>query len=99
MLETLAERIAGGETDDLAEQLPEELRPSLQRGRQRSGGKAQRMSLDEFIARVAEREGVTWEQALEHARAVFATLRETLSDKEFSDLLSELPRGYQEALL
>jgi uncharacterized protein (DUF2267 family) len=99
VLETLAERIAGGETDDLAEQLPEELRPSLERGRQRSGGKAQRMSLDEFIARVAEREGVSWEQALEHARAVFATLRETLSDKELSDLLSELPRGYHEALL
>ena len=57
------------------------------------------MSLDEFIARIAEREGVGYEQALEHARAVFATLRETLTHKEFSDLLSELPRGYQEALL
>jgi uncharacterized protein (DUF2267 family) len=57
------------------------------------------MSLDEFIARVAERESVSWEQALEHARAVFATLRETLSDKQFSDLMSELPRGYREALL
>jgi hypothetical protein len=30
---------------------------------------------------------------------VFATLRETLTDKEFSDLLSELPRGYYDALL
>jgi uncharacterized protein (DUF2267 family) len=99
VLETLSERIAGGEADDLAEELPEELRPPLERGKARSGGKAQRMSLDEFIARVAEREGVSYEQALDHARAVFATLRETLTDKEFSDLLSELPRGYQEALL
>jgi uncharacterized protein (DUF2267 family) len=99
VLETLAERIAGGEADDLAEQLPEELSPALERGRERSGGKAQRMSLDEFLARIAEREGVSWEQALEHARAVFATLRETLSDKELSDVMSELPRGYQEALL
>jgi uncharacterized protein (DUF2267 family) len=99
VLETLAERIAGGEVDDLAEELPEELRAPLQRGKARSGGKAQRISLDEFIARIAEREGVGYEQALDHARAVFATLRETLTDKEFSDLLSELPRGYYEALL
>jgi uncharacterized protein (DUF2267 family) len=99
VLETLAERIAGGEADDLAEQLPEELRPPLERGKVRSGGKAQRLSLDEFIERIAEREGVSYEQALDHARAVFAALRETLTDKEFSDLLSELPRGYYEALL
>jgi uncharacterized protein (DUF2267 family) len=99
VLETLAERVAGGEADDLAEQLPAELRQPLERGKERSGGKAQKMSLDEFIARIAEREGVSYEQALEHARAVFATLRETLTDKELSDLLSELPRGYQQALL
>ncbi|HEV7584280.1 MAG TPA: DUF2267 domain-containing protein [Solirubrobacteraceae bacterium] len=99
VLETLAERVAGGEADDLAEQLPDDLRRPLERGKERSGGKAQKMSLDEFVARIAEREGVSYEQALEHARAVFATLRETLTDNEFSDLLSELPRGYQEALL
>jgi uncharacterized protein (DUF2267 family) len=99
VLETLGERIAGGEVDDLAEQLPEELRPPLQRGRARTGGKARRMSLDEFVERVAEREGVSYEQALDHARAVFAALRETLTDNEFSDLLAELPRGYYEALL
>jgi uncharacterized protein (DUF2267 family) len=99
VLETLAERIAGGEGEDLAEELPQELRQPLERGRARTGGKAQRMSLDEFVDRIAEREGVSYEQALDHARAVFATLRETLTDKEFSDLLSELPRGYSEALL
>jgi uncharacterized protein (DUF2267 family) len=99
VLETLAERIAGGEVDDLEEQLPEELRGPLERGTERSRGKAQRISLDEFVARVAEREGVEYEQALDHARAVFAALRETLTDKEFSDVLAELPRAYHEALL
>jgi uncharacterized protein (DUF2267 family) len=97
VLETLAERIAGGEVDDLAEELPEELRQPLERGK--AAGKAQAMSLDELIARIAEREGISYEQALDHARAVFATLRETLTDKDFSDLLAELPRGYYEALL
>ncbi|MCW3067652.1 MAG: hypothetical protein JWL67_277 [Solirubrobacterales bacterium] len=99
VMETLAERIAGGEVDDLAEQLPEDLHPALERGKASTGGKAQKMSLDEFIERVADREGVSYEQALEHARAVFAALRDTITDKEFSDLLSELPRGYRETLL
>jgi uncharacterized protein (DUF2267 family) len=98
VLETLAERIAGGEVDDLIESLPEELRPPLERGRERTGGKAQRMSLDEFISRVAEREGVSTEDALDHAQAVFITLREVIPDKEWADLLAELPRGYAEAL-
>jgi hypothetical protein len=30
---------------------------------------------------------------------VFATPRETVTDREFSDLLAELPRGYYDALL
>lgn len=98
VLETLAERVAGGEVDDLVAILPAELRPPLERGRDRTGGKAQRMSLDEFIVRVADREGVSTEQAFDHARAVFATLREAIPDTEWSDLLAELPRGYAEAL-
>jgi uncharacterized protein (DUF2267 family) len=99
VMETLAERIAGGEVDDLAEQLPEDLHPALERGKASSGGKAQKMSLDEFIERIADRERVSYEQALEHARAVFAALRDTVTEKEFSDILSQLQRGYQEALL
>ncbi len=99
VIETLAERIAGGEVDDLAEQLPEDLHPALERGKSATRGKAQRMSLDEFVERIADREQLGYEQALAHARAVFAALRDTLSDKKFSDMLAELPRGYQEALL
>jgi uncharacterized protein (DUF2267 family) len=99
VLETLGERIAGGEADDIASVLPGPLRGALERGSERTRGKAQRMSLDEFVGRIADREGVAWEEALEHVRAVFATLREALPPKEWSDLLDELPRGYQEALL
>jgi uncharacterized protein (DUF2267 family) len=100
VLETLAERIAAGEADDIAEQLPPELRPPLERGKAAGGGKAQRMSLDEFAARIAQREGdIAFEDALGHARAVIATLREALPPSELSDLLAELPRGYLEALL
>jgi uncharacterized protein (DUF2267 family) len=99
VLEVLAERIAGGEADDLAQYLPEELRAALKRGKARTRGKAQRMSLDEFVRRVAEREGVDDTQAFEHAGAVLQTLRDSVPDKEFSDLLHQLPRAYQVALL
>jgi uncharacterized protein (DUF2267 family) len=99
VLETLAERIAGGEVDDVAAALPAEVRPALERGKARTGGNARRMSLDEFVARVAVREGASYEDALEHARAVFQTLREALPPKEVSDILDQLPRGYREALL
>jgi uncharacterized protein (DUF2267 family) len=50
------------------------------------------------VDRVAEREGVTPDEAREHARAVFATLREALSDKEFSDTVVQLPDDYSALL-
>jgi uncharacterized protein (DUF2267 family) len=99
VLETLAERIAAGEVEDLAQALPEELREPLTRGMNSGRGKAQRMSLDEFVGRIADREQAAWEDALEHARAVFATLREAVPEKEWSDVMAQLPRAYSEALL
>jgi uncharacterized protein (DUF2267 family) len=70
VLETLAERNAAGEVDDLIELLPLELHAPLQRGKQRGNGKAVRMSLDDFARRVAERE----DTSLEAARDVTAQL-------------------------
>ena len=57
------------------------------------------MSLDEFVHRIEEREGVDVRAGARSRPAVFATLREGVPDKEFSDLLRELPRAYSEALL
>jgi uncharacterized protein (DUF2267 family) len=94
VLETLAERIAGGEVADLVNELPRELHAPLERGNDLSHGAARKMSLDEFVDRVAEREGVTPEDAREHARAVFATLREAVSDTEFFDTVVQLPHDY-----
>jgi len=98
VLETLGERIAGGEVEDLAAQLAPELRPPLERGNARTDGKAEGMDLTEFLERVADLEGVPLEQAREHTRAVFATLREAIAEKELADLLAELPDTYEELL-
>lgn len=98
VLETLAERIAGREADDLAAVLPPELGSPLRRGRDRAGGKAQKLPLGEFLHRIADREGVAPEDALEHAQAVFKTVREIVPEKAWSHLLGQLPRDWPDAL-
>src|SRR4051794_38324903 len=73
VLETLAERIAGGEVRDLIARLPLELHDLLRRGEQRTGGNAVPMSFDQFVGHVAERESDVVDspdEAREHARAV-----------------------------
>jgi uncharacterized protein (DUF2267 family) len=93
LLETLAERLAGGDVDDLISQLPVQLHGPLKRGRSQAPD-AVRMSLDKFLARVAEHEGVSPDEAREHARAVLTTLREAVEDKEFFDLNAQLPAEF-----
>ncbi len=98
VLETLAERIAGGEVRDLMARLPIELHGPLQRGIVRNGGRAQRMSAEHFMQRIAEREGVTPAVAARHARAVLTTLREAVGDDEFFDVTVQLPPDIAAAL-
>lgn len=94
VLEALAERISGGEVDDLAARLPGALDPPLRRGNARSNGAAPPFSLDEFLQRIAEREGVTPAEARQHARAVMATVREAVGEDEFADVEAQLPKDY-----
>jgi uncharacterized protein (DUF2267 family) len=94
VLTTLAERIAGGEVHDLIARLPVEFHGALRGGDAAAHGAARKMSLDEFVRRVAEREGVGLEAAFEHARAVIATLREAVGEDEFRDVSAQLPQEY-----
>jgi uncharacterized protein (DUF2267 family) len=93
VLETLAERIAAGEVADLLTQLPVELHPGLRRGAARTR-QAAKMSVDDFVQRVAEREGISPERARQHVRAVFETLREAIDRLEFLDITAQLPAEY-----
>ena len=93
VLETLAVRISDGEVEDLMQEIPRNLHPALERGL-RESREARRMSAEEFLDHIAEREGVTREQALEHARAVFAALREIVTGKELADTAAQLPKEY-----
>jgi uncharacterized protein (DUF2267 family) len=98
VLETLAERIAGGEVDDLITRLPIEMHDALRRGVEHTGGKAIRMSWEEFVGRVAEREGVAAARAADDAVAVLRTLREAVGDDEWFDITVQLPQDFRRAM-
>jgi uncharacterized protein (DUF2267 family) len=98
VLERLAERISGGEAEDLVKRLPPELHPPLERGWAAKGEPARWLPLKDFLIGLAEREGVTRAQARLHARGVLATLREAAGEDELEDAMSQLPAEYRSLL-
>ncbi|MFG2054751.1 DUF2267 domain-containing protein [Micromonospora sp. NPDC048930] len=93
-LETLAERLTGGEVLDLAAQLPKPLWQVL-RPHPRTEA-ADRFGAAEFVARVARRAGCDENAARDAVRAVFTTLRESITSGEFHDVVVQLPRDYRD---
>ncbi|MEH0936113.1 DUF2267 domain-containing protein [Micromonospora psammae] len=93
ILETLAERLTGGEALDLAAQLPAPLQMVLKPSPRTES--ADRFGSAEFLARVGRRAGVDEPAAREAVRAVFTTLREALTGGEFDDMATQLPRDYR----
>lgn len=87
-LEVLSQRLAGGESRDLAAQLPTEL------GTYIHSGTGERFDLDEFFRRVSAREGVDLPESVHHARAVIAVLQEAVSRGEIEDVRSQLPAEF-----
>ena len=92
-LNTLAQRLAGGEAKDLASQLPQELKDTvlLTTG----AGAGQPLTLDEFLATVADREGCPVEAARRHVAAVMETLRDAVTHEEFDEVMSQLDKEYR----
>ena len=90
-LETLAERLAGGEAHDLASQLPPELARYLELP---DAGIAAKLTLDEFFELVSEREGVDLPDATLHARVVIGVLTEAVSLGEIKDVRVQLPAAF-----
>ncbi len=87
-LETLSERLKGGEPLDLAAQLPVALQGYV------GVGQGERFDPDEFCRRVARREGIDEELARSHAEAVLNVTQEAVSSGEIRDVLAQLPREY-----
>ncbi|HWB71597.1 MAG TPA: DUF2267 domain-containing protein [Egibacteraceae bacterium] len=95
-LETLAERLAGGEPKDLAAQLPDEIGRHLRR----TEAAQESFSLQDFYQRVAERSapGVGLPDAAFHAKAVLSVVRDAVSPGQFDHLVAQLPDEYRDLL-
>lgn len=92
-LETLAERLAGGEAKDLASQLPQEIAIYLE---QPLAGAGQNYTLDEFFQRVSDREGVALPDASFHARVVIGLISEVVTMGEIENIRAQLPAEFRE---
>jgi uncharacterized protein (DUF2267 family) len=90
-LETLAERITGGEARDLAAQLPLPLQNTLLPASEEAEG----FSFNEFVRRTAERAGMDAGVAEIAVDAVLVTLRDAVTPGEFDDVLSQLPQDFK----
>lgn len=88
-LETLGERLYGGEANDLAAQLPRDIQPYLQA---LETGKD--FDLREFYERVSMREEIDFPESVFHARAVMSVVMDAVSPGEIADILAQLPREY-----
>lgn len=95
-LETLADRISGGEADELAALLPDRLAEHLRKPA--SQELADPFGLAEFVQRVAARADVDPPVANAGVRAVFSTLREAVKLREFEDMVAQLPKDFSEVL-
>jgi len=93
-LETLGERLSGGEARDIAERLPEQLRPLIT-----DGDRPEPFGVDEFLHRLARREGVPADLGARHAVAVFAALGRAVGLDEVGDMEAELPRDFRALLV
>jgi uncharacterized protein (DUF2267 family) len=90
-LQVLAERLSGGEAEDLRAQLPKELKGDLDVPKQKP---AESFGAAEFTRRVAARVGIDETAAQLGAAAVLATLGEAVTPGEFDDVLSQLGREF-----
>jgi CBS domain-containing protein len=90
-LETLSERLAGGEAREIAAQLPKEIGRYLQNAWE---GQTQRFSLQEFYLRVSVRADLPLPRAIQAVRSVFSVLNEAVSPGEIEDLKAQLPAEF-----
>ncbi len=89
-LETLGECITGEEARNLADQLPKEIKEPLQQASE----DAKVCSLETFLRRISEKEGVDAGMATDHASVVMSVLAEAASEGEMEAIRAQLPRGF-----
>lgn len=90
-LTTLGEYLGGGEGLDLASQLPHGLEEHLRR---QPPDRSEFFSLNDFVQRVGEIEGTSFEEASAHTRAVMGVLGEAVTEGEMEDVRRQFPSEF-----
>jgi uncharacterized protein (DUF2267 family) len=91
-LRVLAERLTGGEAEDLRAQMPKELKADLIPPQE----EALSFDVDEFARRVAQRTGTSEADAGAGVIAVLDTIHDAVTPGEFDDVLAQLGRDFKE---
>jgi uncharacterized protein (DUF2267 family) len=89
-LEALGECIPGEEARNLADQLPKEMKEPLYQASE----DAKVCSLETFLRRISEKEGVDAGMATDHASAVMSVLEEDSSGGELEAIRAQLPQEF-----
>jgi uncharacterized protein (DUF2267 family) len=92
----LAQRLTGGEAEDVVASLPKGLRPLVEGCVRYPLDRAEAFDRAEFLRRVAARLHVTVPEAEAVTRAVFAAVRPRLPPVEVDDVASQLPRDLKD---
>jgi uncharacterized protein (DUF2267 family) len=96
VLHALRDRLTPAEADQLAAQLPTELKDVWQEG-EMADRRPIKLDRDEFCARVMKDAGLpSPKQARWMILAVFAALKEQLSPGEAEDVMAQLPKDLKE---
>ena len=90
VLTTLGERLHEGEATDLASPLPMEIDRYLTEAEH-----GQRFDYQEFLDRVAEREGVDRSDANYHAQQLLTVVSEVVPPGNLEKVQNQLPEGYE----
>ena len=93
VLEGLAGQLGEGEAKRLALDLPDPMTEQLRAPRRRRHG-AHPIEVTTFIRQVAQRTGLTENEARAGTAAVLSALRESMSPEDYSHLMGQLPSGY-----
>ncbi|MDZ8236422.1 MAG: DUF2267 domain-containing protein [Nostoc sp. ChiQUE01a] len=92
-LETLKERIAHDEAEELAANLPQQLGDFL---RGQKGNSDRSFNLQEFISRTSQKENTEPTITAIHVRAVFAVLQNAVKPEIFAAFHAHLSHDYEE---
>lgn len=94
----LSERVSGGEAGDLREAMPGQLRDLFQPCPRQREELAQAFDRQEFLRRLADRLGISPDQAEAVTRTVFEALQDEVPSvrRELDDVESQLPKDLKE---